>query len=102
MRSSEYTGPWWPEYVTPTRSAGVLALRLQLMTVPCSVPTMNLVGPATASYSMDTAPLMLVSFLPLSTSSSTGSPSRRVSHQKTLPSVDTDTHSVPVFDCSHA
>ena len=43
-----YTGPWWPAKLLPTRSAGFLALRLQLSTTPCSVPTMNLVGPAWA------------------------------------------------------
>jgi len=33
---------------------------------------------------------------------SVGSPSFLMSHQSTLPSVDTDMHSVPVFDCSQA
>lgn len=37
-------GPWWPEKVHTIFSADVLALRLQEMTMPCSVPTMNLVG----------------------------------------------------------
>lgn len=35
-----------PGYTVPTRSWGFLARRLQERTVPCSVPTMNLVGPA--------------------------------------------------------
>lgn len=33
---------------------------------------------------------------------SVGSPNFLMSHQSTLPSVDTDMHSVPVFDCSQA
>ena len=33
---------------------------------------------------------------------SVGSPSFLMSHQSTLPSVDTDMHSVPVLDCSQA
>lgn len=37
-------GPWWPEKVQTIFSADVLALRLQEITMPCSVPTMNLVG----------------------------------------------------------
>ena len=50
------TGPWWPEKLLPTLSAGFLALRLQVSTMPCSVPTINLVGPAWGSYSRHTPP----------------------------------------------
>ena len=40
-----------------TRSWGVLALRLQERMGPCSVPIMNLVGPAAGEHSSDTAPI---------------------------------------------
>ena len=39
-----YTGPWCPGKTATIFSPGDFALRLQEMTVPCSVPTMNLVG----------------------------------------------------------
>eukprot|EP00982_Pelagococcus_subviridis_P012922 31200-Pelagococcus_subviridis.AAC.4 len=54
------------------------------------------------SYSSDTAPKMVSPFFSFSCSSSTGSPSRRVSHQYTYPSVETENVSVPVLLCSHA
>lgn len=38
----------------------------------------------------------------LSMRDSVGSPSFLISHHSTLPSVDTDMHSVPVLDCSQA
>lgn len=38
----------------------------------------------------------------LSMRDSVGSPSFLISHHNTLPSVDTDMHSVPVLDCSQA
>lgn len=65
------------------RSAAVFALRLHDSTMPCSVPTMNLVGPATASYSRLTAPSTVVWPRSVSCSDSTGSLSLRVSHQCT-------------------
>ena len=81
------------------RPAGVSALRLQLMMLPCSVPTRNLDGPATASYSIETAPKIRSEFFSFTWSVSTGSPSRRMSHQKTFPSVEHVMHSVPVLLC---
>ena len=66
---------------TATRSAGFFALRLHSSTVPCSVPTMSLVGPAAGSYSMHTAPSTTLEFFSCRVSVSTGSPMRRMSHQ---------------------
>ena len=65
-------------------SLGDLALRLHSNTEPCSVPTMNFVG-------------MVGSSLGLGTNSkfSVGSPSLRMSHHKTWPSVLVEKHSVP-------
>ena len=102
LRSSEYTGPWCPWYAAPTRSCGFFALRLHIKTVPCSVPIMNLVGPAKDSYSTETAPSTVSEFLSFRHSSSTGSTRRLVSHQYTIPSVLTEKHSVPVLDCSQS
>ena len=78
-------------------------MRLHISTVPCSVPIMNFVGPAMDSYSTETAPNTTSGFdFSTSRSSSTGSPKRRVSHQKTIPSVETEKHSVPVLLCSQS
>eukprot|EP00965_Chrysotila_dentata_P225327 6194679-Pleurochrysis_carterae.AAC.1 len=43
----------------PMRSLGFLAFRLHETTLPCSVPTKNLVGPAAAEYSIETPPIVL-------------------------------------------
>ena len=66
------------------------------MTMPCSVPTRNLAGPASMLYSRALPP----STLPpsLSTSSSVGSLSLRVSHHSMRPSVDTETNWLLVLD----
>ena len=72
------------------------------MMLPCSVPTRNLDGPATASYSVETAPKIRSEFFSFTWSVSTGSPSRRMSHQKTFPSVEHVMHSVPVLLCIQA
>ena len=75
-----------------------LAFLLHDKTEPCSVPTMNLVG-MVGSYSRETPPngrddsLMFgISFR-----DSVGSPSLRMSHQNTCPSVLVEKHSAPVL-----
>ena len=55
---------------------------------------------ATAAYLMAPRTVSLPRSLRLRLS--VGSPSFLMSHHSTLPSVDTDIHSVPVLDCSHA
>ena len=77
-------------------SEGVLAFRLQDKTELCSVPTMNLVG-MVGSYSRDTPPCGRGSFFAFGHSrrDSVGSPSFRMSHHSTWPSVLVEKHSVP-------
>ena len=43
--------------MVPILSAGFLALRLHMITTPCSVPTINLAGPPTSPYSIETPPI---------------------------------------------
>ena len=104
LRCSAYTGPQCPSYTSPRRSEGFFALRLHEITFPCSVPTRNLVGPDTDEYSIETPPIRRPASPPFSSSisASVGSPSLRMSHHSTWPSVDVDAHSVAVFPESHA
>mmetsp|Transcript_26763 Transcript_26763/g.62510 ORF Transcript_26763/g.62510 Transcript_26763/m.62510 type:complete len:269 (-) Transcript_26763:463-1269(-) len=104
LRCRAYTGPQWPSYTMPMRSDGFFALRLHEMTLPCSVPTRNLVGPAAAEYSIETPPIVLPGSFAARSSScslSEGSPSLRMSHQSTWPSVDVEAHSYAFLPCSH-
>ena len=82
-----------------------MPLREHETTLPCSVPTRNLVGPPAAEYSIDTPPISRPS-TPDALSSrwrnSTGSPSLRTSHQRTWPSVEVEAHSKGCLPCSHA
>lgn len=67
-------------------------------TIPCSVPTRYLVGPASWLYSIELPPSTIPPPLEsvASWSVSVGSPNRRVSHHIICPSVDTDAHWLPV------
>ena len=70
------------------------------MTTPCSVPTKYFDGPASELYSNEdppsTCPLFLLSVD--INNESVGSLSFLVSHQSICPSVETDTHWLPVLE----
>mmetsp|Transcript_14748 Transcript_14748/g.51350 ORF Transcript_14748/g.51350 Transcript_14748/m.51350 type:complete len:237 (-) Transcript_14748:619-1329(-) len=93
-------GPWClpaPESSDTRQSLDFFLRRFAIITMPCSVPTRYLEGPASMLYSIEEPPRIVP--LPLSSDSwSVGSPSRRVSHHNICPSVDTLAHMLCVLE----
>lgn len=71
-----------------------------MSTTPCSVPTRYLEGPASELYSSEEPPRICPCALTSvhSCRESVGSDRRRVSHQSICPSVETETHWLPVLE----
>lgn len=73
---------------------------LQDKKLPDSVPTINFVAPAAGSYSSDTPPNIVSAPFSFNGIVSNDSPSLRISHHITYPSVEHVMHSVPVLLCN--